>query len=189
MPEPSTQLPKSEVEAALSKLSLDTSNSPAKPAQKKSKMKKSSNAVADSWEDEDISSSSSSNSDGEDGEMEQQSQGKGQSQSTPLDATSPFSTPNVPSPPPPTPISPPSGQDTGSPGRQYPERRPEKTDAVARRMIAAGLGLKVPKQTAEQKEYQRSIREQERKRRDKERAEEQRRKDEAERAKAAVWED
>lgn len=76
-----------------------------------------------------------------------------------------------------------------SPGTQQPERRPEKTDAVARRMIAAGLGLKVPKQTEEQKEYQRSIREQERRRRDQERAEEKKRQEDAERAKAAIWDD
>ncbi|KAF4592482.1 ubiquitin-like protein smt3 [Ophiocordyceps camponoti-floridani] len=70
-----------------------------------------------------------------------------------------------------------------------PDRRPEKTDAVARRMIAAGLGLKAPKQTAEQSAYQKSIREQERKRRDQQRAEEQERKEEAEKAKAAIWND
>ncbi|PHH72039.1 hypothetical protein CDD80_4816 [Ophiocordyceps camponoti-rufipedis] len=70
-----------------------------------------------------------------------------------------------------------------------PDRRPEKTDAVARRMIAAGLGLKAPKQTAEQSAYQKSIREQERKRRDQQRADEQKRKEEAEKAKAAIWDD
>ncbi|KAK2932270.1 hypothetical protein FoTM2_006728 [Fusarium oxysporum f. sp. vasinfectum] len=48
---------------------------------------------------------------------------------------------------------------SGSPGPRAgadPDKRPEKTDAVARRMIAAGLGLKAPKQTEEQRAYQRS---------------------------------
>jgi hypothetical protein len=56
-------------------------------------------------------------------------------------------------------------------------------------MIAAGLGLKAPKQTEEQKEYQKAIREQEKKRREQEKAEEQRRIDEAAKAKAAIWDD
>ena len=60
---------------------------------------------------------------------------------------------------------------------------------AARRMIAAGLGLKAPRQTEEQKAYQRSIREQERKRREQEREQEKRRQEEVERAKAAVWDD
>ncbi|PHH65816.1 hypothetical protein CDD81_1185 [Ophiocordyceps australis] len=68
-------------------------------------------------------------------------------------------------------------------------KRPEKTDAVARRMIAAGLGIKAPKQTEEQKAYQKAVREQEKKRRDRERAEEQKRRQETERAKAAMWND
>jgi hypothetical protein len=67
--------------------------------------------------------------------------------------------------------------------------RPEKTDAVARRMIAASLGMKMPKRTEEQKEYDKAMREKERKRRDEER-EVQRRKDEAAaKAKQAIWDD
>lgn len=56
-------------------------------------------------------------------------------------------------------------------------------------MIAAGLGLKAPKQTDEQRAYQKSVREQERKKREQDKADEQRRKEEAEKAKAAVWDD
>jgi hypothetical protein len=56
-------------------------------------------------------------------------------------------------------------------------------------MIVAGLGLKAPKQTEEQRAYQRSVREQEKKRREQERAEQQRQKEEMDRAKAAVWGD
>ncbi|KAK5998674.1 hypothetical protein PT974_01056 [Cladobotryum mycophilum] len=68
-------------------------------------------------------------------------------------------------------------------------RRPEKTDAVARRMIAAGLGLKAPKQTEEQKAYQKAIKEQEKKKKEQEKAEEQRQRELTEKAKASVWED
>ena len=70
-----------------------------------------------------------------------------------------------------------------------PNRRPEKTDAVARRMIAAGLGLKAPKQTDEQRAYQKSIREQERKKREQERSQAQKRKEDDVKAKAAMWDD
>ena len=56
-------------------------------------------------------------------------------------------------------------------------------------MIAAGLGLKAPKQTEEQKAYQRSIREQEKKKREQEKADEARRQEEVVKAKAAIWED
>ncbi|CAI4211333.1 unnamed protein product [Parascedosporium putredinis] len=48
-------------------------------------------------------------------------------------------------------------------------RRPEKTDAVARRMIAGALGVKAPKQTEEQKAYDRAIKEQARKKKEEER--------------------
>lgn len=137
--------------------------------------------VADSWEDEDVSDE-------------------------PEEPTTPKATANAaPAAPPPTPATPSS---TAPPdnwgsmntfGSSPPPsssstaardgRRPEKTDAVARRLIAAGLGLKAPKQTEEQRAYQKSVREQERKRRDDERAEQQKRAEASERAKAAVWED
>ncbi|KAI9171031.1 hypothetical protein HJFPF1_00510 [Paramyrothecium foliicola] len=131
--------------------------------------------VADSWEDADVSD--------------------------PEDVSpSPASNLAIPKAPPPTPISPivygdatwPTGAGTAPPAAaQAPDgqKRPEKTDAVARRMIAAGLGLKAPKQTEEQKAYQKAIKEQEKKRREQERAEEQRRLAEIEKAKAAVWDD
>ncbi|KAK8105920.1 hypothetical protein PG999_009279 [Apiospora kogelbergensis] len=68
-------------------------------------------------------------------------------------------------------------------------RRPEKTDAVARRMIASALGVKAPRATEEQRAYDRALREKERKRRELEKQEEQRRAEQAEKAKAAIWED
>ncbi|KAH7328353.1 hypothetical protein B0I35DRAFT_403739 [Stachybotrys elegans] len=129
--------------------------------------------VADSWEDEDVS------------DTEPASAG-------------PVLTPSIPTAPPPTPISPsliqdqtwmPAGVATGAGLSDGPARRPEKTDAVARRMIAASLGLKAPKLTDEQKAYQKSVKEQEKRKREQEKEEAQRRQEEAEKAKAAVWDD
>jgi hypothetical protein len=67
--------------------------------------------------------------------------------------------------------------------------RPEKTDAVAKRMIAGALGVKATKKTEEQKAYDRAIKEKEIKRRNQEKEAVARAKEEAERAKAAVWDD
>ncbi|KJZ77927.1 hypothetical protein HIM_02564 [Hirsutella minnesotensis 3608] len=170
---------KDDIATSLSSLQLD--DSPSKPAKKPAAKtappkKKQKEKVVDSWEDEDVSSA-------EDEAKPHSSRGS--------------------SPTPPTPPRPKSpelgpmqswglGPDAPS-SRPAPDggpaRRPEKTDAVARRMIAAGLGLKAPKQTEEQRAYQRSIREQEKRRRDEERAAEQKRVDEANRAKAAMWDD
>ena len=69
----------------------------------------------------------------------------------------------------PTPASRRGGGDTGE------ERRPEKSTAVASRLIAAGIGQKAPKRTKEEREYDAAIKAQERKRRDMEREEEERR--------------
>ena len=160
-----------DVATSVKNLSLKTSDDPAqastKPAAKKKKAKK---VVADSWEDSDS-----------DSEPEAE----------------PEPTPKVtPAPPPPTPMSPVGDLSwnsmSSSPGPRAaadPNKRPEKTDAVARRMIAAGLGLKAPKQTEEQRAYQKSVREQEKKKREQEREEEKKRQAETERAKAAVWDD
>ncbi|KAF2154891.1 hypothetical protein K461DRAFT_103907 [Myriangium duriaei CBS 260.36] len=69
------------------------------------------------------------------------------------------------------------------------DKRPEKSTAVASRLIAAGLGVRAPRRTEEQREYDRAIRAQERKKKEKEAEEEKRRKEESERAKRAMWED
>lgn len=160
---------KDEMSSKLSNLSLqqDKSGKNSKPKEE----------VADSWEDEDVS-------DTDDGPT------------TPKAATSSDATPAAP---PPTPASPNLGPPedwahpdtfTGAPSSTRGDgRRPEKTDAVARRLIAAGLGLKAPKQTDEQRAYQKSVREQERKRRDQERAEQQKKVEALEKAKASVWDD
>lgn len=68
-------------------------------------------------------------------------------------------------------------------------KRPEKSTAVASRLIAAGLGVKAPKRTEEQRAYEKSVREQERKRKEKEIQERKRAEEERERAKRSVWED
>ncbi|KAH7189406.1 uncharacterized protein B0J16DRAFT_114168 [Fusarium flagelliforme] len=165
-----------DVTTSVKNLSLKTSDDPAqastKPAAKKKKAKK---VVADSWEDSDS-----------DSEPE-------------AEAESNEPTPKVtpaPPPPPPTPMSPVGDLSwnsmssiSGPRAAADPDKRPEKTDAVARRMIAAGLGLKAPKQTEEQKAYQKSVREQEKKKREQEREEERKRQAETEKAKAAVWDD
>ncbi|KAM3508015.1 hypothetical protein MY10362_001436 [Beauveria mimosiformis] len=141
----------------------------------KSKLKQ---EVADSWEEEDVS------------EPDEPTTSKATSSTGPTPAAPPPPMPAMPS------VGPPDdswGHQDGSPqsflARDGGGRRPEKTDAVARRLIAAGLGLKAPKQTDEQRAYQKSVREQERKRREQERAEERKRADASERAKTAVWDD
>jgi hypothetical protein len=155
---------------ALSRLTLDTSKSNKKTSKSAKK-----SPVADSWEDDDESS-------GSENELKPA-----------------VTSPKVPSAPPPTPFTANYGSVPGwndaeasetasGPGGES-AKRPEKTDAVARRMIAAGLGLKAPKQTEEQKAYQRSIKEQEKKKKDQEREEEKRKQEEREKAKAAVWDD
>lgn len=168
-----------DLSSSISKLSIETSSSTSKTAKGKSKAKK--EEVADSWEDEDVSSGS-----GSDTETETQN-GKDYYQGTAA--------------PPPTPMTPtydhslPSGTEGGysvatasSPGPPR-SARPEKTDAVARRMIAGALGLKAPKLTDEQKAYQKAIKEKERKRREEEKAAAQRKEEEEAKARASIWED
>ncbi|KAI9732474.1 MAG: hypothetical protein M1818_007512 [Claussenomyces sp. TS43310] len=70
-----------------------------------------------------------------------------------------------------------------------PARRPEKTVSTASRMIAMGLGQKVPKRTEEQRAYDRAVRDKELKRRDAEREERRRAELDAVKAKAAIWEE
>ncbi|PNY29755.1 Uncharacterized protein TCAP_00325 [Tolypocladium capitatum] len=157
-----------QVASSLAALKLEGAKESTKPSKEKKK-----NQVADSWEDQD---SSPSDDDAE----------------TPTKAS-------FPSPPPPTPATPhftsaPDWSAMPEPGTASPlevpaSRRPEKTDAVARRMIAAGLGLRAPRQTEEQQAYQKSIREQERKKMEQEKADERKRREDAEKAKAAVWDD
>jgi hypothetical protein len=77
----------------------------------------------------------------------------------------------------------------GGSGPRKSESRPEKTDTVARRMIAGALGVRAPKMTEEGKEYEKAVRERERKKQDQEREARKRAEEDMQRAKAAVWGD
>lgn len=162
------------LESSLNKLSI-------KPQASKPKKKP---AVTESWEDEELSPNSSS---------DEKEASLGQAPSA-----------SYPAAPPPTPISPsasfprdtfvnPYGYTTeaisDSKSERRDERRPDKTDAVARRLIAGALGVKAPRRTEEQKAYDKALKEKEIKRRNAEKAEVVRKREEAERARAAVWSD
>ena len=67
--------------------------------------------------------------------------------------------------------------------------RPEKTTASAARMIAGALGMRTPKRTEEQRQYDKAMREKEIKRKEREKEERKREEAERERAKAAMWDD
>ncbi|KAK3352320.1 hypothetical protein B0T25DRAFT_182236 [Lasiosphaeria hispida] len=186
----------------VSKLSIKTSALKGAPT---SKAHQTEAPVADSWEDEDLSSHSEADDDDSDdsrhsGSNKRDAQDQNQDQKTSQGGT--FA-------PPPTPMSPTYGSqrifpstavtvpfgspsDTGSglPLTDPAEKpRPEKTDAVARRMIASALGVKVPKQTEEQRAYDRAMREKERRRREEERENKKREEEAAAKLKQAVWED
>ena len=168
-----------DVASKVSKLSLN-------PAAKQTSKAKSKKKVADSWEDEDLSSDS-------DQESRPSTAGPGDygaqdgTAAPPPTPISPNYSQSRPFSPGAAPLSPAGSQFTDISGASSP--RPEKTDAVARRMIASALGVKVPKQTEEQKAYDKAVREKERKRREEEKAAEKKRQEEAEKAKAAVWDD
>ncbi|KAH6678430.1 putative ubiquitin-like protein SMT3 [Halenospora varia] len=161
-------------QSTLTKLSLNP-----QPSKSSASFKKKQQALAESWEDEDVEDS-------------------GEDTNRPL---SPQQSADYPSAPPPTPISPTSrsgeafinpygyGMDGTSAARGERTVRQEKTDAVAKRMIAGALGVKPPKKTEEQKAYDRAIKEKELKRRNQEKEAAARAKEEAEKAKAAVWDD
>jgi hypothetical protein len=98
-----------------------------------------------------------------------------------------------PHPPPPTPASPPPfgfPDNVPAPRRAAnPDKRPEKTTAVAGRLIAGALGVRAPKRTEEEREFDRAVREKEKRRRAEEKGREEREREEVERRKKAVWED
>jgi hypothetical protein len=171
-----TRLTWPELESSLNKLSLSSQN------QKKTSSTKT-EPIADSWEDDDISS--------------------GEETDRPIDHTI---SADYPAAPPPTPISPttpsngesfigPSGETWDSSSSSSPRgdrnnsTRPEKTDAVAKRLIAGALGVRAPKKTEEQRAYDRAVREKEMKRINAEKEAKVRAEEEAARAKAAAWDD
>ena len=67
------------------------------------------------------------------------------------------------------------------------DKRPEKSTATANRMIAGALGIRAPKKTEEQKQYDKAIKETELKRKNREKEQREREKLDDENAKAAVW--
>jgi hypothetical protein len=170
-----TSIHETDMESKLSRLSLD-----ARPTESATAHKPKGKAhVVDSWDDESVSDLDTE----------------------PEDTSGPEKS-SVPSAPPPTPISPsalpswdsgPGIQNVGyvsaanRSGGEEERRRPEKSTAVACRLIAGALGVKAPKKTEEQRAYDRAIREQEIKRKNREKAAREREKEEAERAKNAVW--
>ncbi|KAJ4322704.1 hypothetical protein N0V94_002222 [Neodidymelliopsis sp. IMI 364377] len=175
-----------EIATTLSHLKLSTTV-PQKPLHKpKSK------PVADSW---DLESS------GSDTETEAPPTLNTTTSSTHDDTTLP------PHAPPPTPASPTpfdfpdntpfgagrsrgdSGVSTGADKTQGLDKRPEKTTAVAGRLIAGALGVRAPKRTEEEREFDRAMREKEKKRRGEEREREKREAEEREKRKKAVWDD
>jgi hypothetical protein len=163
------------MESKLSQLSLD-----ARPKESVTKTEPKGKApIVDSWDEASISDS--------DTETE--------------DSSGPQKS-SVPSAPPPTPISPSanptwdsgpgirsagylsaSSRDQGEEER----RRPEKSTAVAGRLIAGALGVKAPKKTEEQRAYDRAIKEQEIKKKHREKAAKEKEKEDAEKAKSAIW--
>ncbi|KAL1798667.1 hypothetical protein ACET3X_002704 [Alternaria dauci] len=186
-----------EIAKTLGNLQLSASH-PQKTAQKpKSK------PVADSWEAE---------FSGSDTETEDVDSGKSEAKGSPHDSLQPLSTTTSrdtpPNPPPPTPASPTqfeypdnvpyslnsslsdgSSRSSSRGGAGGPDKRPEKTTAVAGRLIAGALGVRAPKRTDEEREYDRVTREKERKRRNEEREREKKEAEEREARKKAVWDD
>jgi len=159
------------MESKLERLSIDARPKGSQATQRA----KSKAPVADSWEEASLS--------GSDIAVEE---------STTADKSS------IPSAPPPTPISPSGFPSWETPSSAYSatsyrdrgdeeRRRPEKSTAVAGRLIAGALGVKAPKKTEEQRKYDRAIKEQEIKRKNKEKAGREKEREEAEKAKNAMW--
>jgi hypothetical protein len=164
------------MESKLQKLSLQRDKPNVQPAKPESKSPK---AVAESWEDEVESSDSDTEID---------------------EATRPPARSPVPNAPPPTPISPTSPFQLWDPQDSIPlstgtrdgdaesGRRPEKSTAVAGRLIAAGLGMRAPKKTEEQRAYDKAVRENEIRRRMKEKESKEKEREDTVKARSAIWE-
>ncbi|KAH6635495.1 hypothetical protein B0J18DRAFT_49294 [Chaetomium sp. MPI-SDFR-AT-0129] len=191
-----------EVSSGLAKLSLKTAElTPTSQSKAKAPKKKNASPVADSWEDE---------------VDEDDEEASGAEDTTPIASSSTTTTAHAgTSAPPPTPMSPvanatkirafsPQATLSGPAGftippfdgavdtnsiNAPPSKRPEKTDAVARRMIASALGMRAPRMTDEQKAYDRAVREKEKKRRAEEKERERLEEEEREKARKAIWDD
>lgn len=176
------------IQSSLRNLSISTSDSKVRPKARR---------IAESWDDED--------------EEKDESEDDEAALSTPKASPRKSRTSEYPGPPPPTPSSPqfvlPQG--VGDPGGERsfegfnsrssrPDRdvdaargetRPEKTTSTASRMIAAGLGVKAPPRTEEQKQYDRAMRDKERRTRDTERESKREAEESKMKAKQAMWDD
>lgn len=173
------------IEARVSRLQLDLKQARA-PQDLGSKPAKKIEETPESWEDEVLEDAS------------------------PVEAPGPslkqITSNDGPAPPPPTPISPSSTEtaaqrweagslaDSGRPTPRYSasarengDRRPEKTTATANRMIAGALGIRAPKKTEEQKQYDKAAKEAEIKRRNREKEQREQERLNEEKAKADVW--
>lgn len=157
------------MDSKLERLSLKTSNASASKEE-----------VAESWEDDAVSDSSP--------EDEHQPE-----QKTRRDVARATESPqrSLPNAPPSTPVAPrtntPEWNTHGRSDFREERRRPEKSTAVAGRLIAGALGVKAPKKTEEQRAYERSVKEQEIRRRNREKEQQEKERLEEEKAKASVW--
>lgn len=172
------------IEAKLSRLSLQLKNAQS-PKSSKASVNRTEDETPDSWDDVDENDE-------------------------PVEAPGPslkhITSNDNPAPPPPTPISSQAPEvmarrweasashGTGvASARSTPpranshDRRPEKTTSTANRMIAGALGLKSPKSTEEQRQYDRAVKEAEIKRRNREKEQQAQQKVEDDRARVAMW--
>lgn len=139
--------------------------------------------MADSWEDDEGASSSASSD---------------------LDTATQTRLSSASMAPPPTPISP-SGRSgdirrgfpptynspsSGSAAEaQLPSSRPEKSAAVAGRMIAGALGVKAPRKTEEARAYERAVRQKQLEKNSRDREERRKEEERRQHALKQVWED
>ena len=161
----------------------NTSNTQTSTDEKSNKHKRKKEEVADSWEDELSSSGSSAETE----EAKPQPLTESPSVRPPTESSSmvdsfPYSNPTIPTFSSGGAFSPITTRATRP---QSSDKRPEKSAAAASRLIAGALGVRAPKMTQEQREYEKAVREKERRRRE----EEKERAKEEERKIAAVWED
>jgi hypothetical protein len=164
-----------DMESKLGRLSINQDTSKAKKVKPGNKARE---IIAESWDDE----AESSNSD------------------TDVDHITPSKKSPIPNAPPPTPASPRSAFPSWDSHEQMQfstrvgdgdnedRRRPEKSTAVAGRLIAAGLGMRAPKKSEEQTAYDRAAKENERKRRNKEKQAKDKEREENEKAQTGIWE-
>ncbi|MCJ1354503.1 MAG: hypothetical protein MMC33_004492 [Icmadophila ericetorum] len=187
-----------DVESSLNSLSLHPSSS------SKSKKKASfpRQPVADSWEDQadDLSSGSDTESESTHPYSKDMPSAPPPTPSSPFmtkgrrgwgefeNPYSPFSPSESASSSSPASLLSPGSPGFGASGRAGAEIRPEKTTAVAGRLIAGALGVRVPKKTEEMKEYEKAIREKEARRREKEREGKRKEEDAARKAREDIWE-